>query len=196
MNYLMTNENVRVYWYDKLLAKTVLRLIPRDIHPNHLTILRVIMTPFILYYLWLENWNVVVPFFLFAALTDLFDGSLARTRKQITTWGTIADPIADKLLIASVVILFVAKEINVYFAGVIVFVEASIATMAVVRKIRGNPFISANWYGKMKMLFQVIGVSALLIARWSGVELFVPFSVGTLSIAILFALMSLYTYGL
>ena len=156
MNYLMTNENVRVYWYDKLLAKTVLRLIPRDIHPNHLTILRVIMTPFILYYLWLENWNVVVPFFLFAALTDLFDGSLARTRKQITTWGTIADPIADKLLIASVVILFVAKEINVYFAGVIVFVEASIATMAVVRKIRGNPFISANWYGKMKMLFQVM----------------------------------------
>ena len=196
MNYLMTYEYVRVYWYDKLLAKTVLRLIPRDIHPNHLTILRVIMTPFILYYLWLENWNVVVPFFLFAALTDLFDGSLARTRKQITTWGTIADPIADKLLIASVVILFVAKEINVYFAGVIVFVEASIATMAVVRKIRGNPFISANWYGKMKMLFQVIGVSALLIARWSGVELFVPFSVGTLSIAILFALMSLYTYGL
>jgi len=196
MNYLATNENVKLLWHDKLLARSLLRLFPKDVHPNHLTILRVLLTPFVLYYLWFENWTVVVPLFLFAALTDLLDGSLARTRKQITMWGTIADPVADKLLIGSVVIIFVAKEINVYFSTVIVFVEIAIAVTAVIRKARGNPYISANWYGKIKMLFQVIGVTALLIARWSGVEMFVPFSVGTLSIAIVFALVSLYTYGL
>lgn len=196
MNSLMTNENVTVFWHDKILKHTILRLIPKDVRPNHLTILRVILTPFILYYLWLERWEVCVPLFLFTALTDLLDGSLARTRKQITMWGTVADPIADKMFIGSVVILFVAKEINVYFAAVIVFVELAIAITAVVRRLRHQPFISANWYGKIKMLFQVIGVATLLIARWSGVEMFVPFSVGTLSVAIVFALMSLYTYGL
>lgn len=196
MNTLMTNENVRLFTHDKILAKTLLKLIPKEVYPNHLTILRVFLTPVILYFLWFEHWGIVVPLFLFTALTDLLDGSLARTRKQITLWGTVADPVADKLFIGSVVILFVAKEINPYFAAVIVMVEVAIATTALVRKARHQPFISANWYGKIKMLFQVIGVAALLTARWSGVDMFVPFSIGTLSIAIVFALMSLYTYGL
>lgn len=196
MNSLMTNENVKLFWHDKVLAKTLLRLIPKEVYPNHLTVLRVLMTPVILYFLWYENWNLVVPLFLVAALTDLLDGSLARTRKRITLWGTVADPIADKLLIGSVMILFVAREINPYFAAVIVLVEIAIAITAIVRKMRGHQYISANWYGKIKMLFQVIGVATLLIARWSGVDMIVPFSIGTLSIAIVFALMSLYTYGL
>jgi len=196
MNSLMTNDNVKIFLHDKILAKTLLKLIPQEVYPNHLTVLRVLMTPVILYFLWSEKWSVVVPLFLAAALTDLLDGSLARTRKRITTWGTVADPIADKLLIGSVMILFVAREINVYFAALTVFVEVAIATTALVRRLRGQPYISANWYGKIKMLFQVIGVSTLLIARWSGVDMFVPFSIGTLSIAIVFALMSLYTYGL
>ena len=196
MNSLMTNDNVKIFPHDKILAKTLLKLIPQEVYPNHLTVLRVLMTPVILYFLWYEKWSVVVPLFLAAALTDLLDGSLARTRKRITTWGTVADPIADKLLIGSVMILFVAREINVYFAALTVFVEVAIATTALVRRLRGQPYISANWYGKIKMLFQVIGVSTLLIARWSGVDMFVPFSIGTLSIAVVFALMSLYTYGL
>jgi CDP-diacylglycerol--glycerol-3-phosphate 3-phosphatidyltransferase len=196
MNSLMTNDNVKIFPHDKILAKTLLKLIPQEVYPNHLTVLRVLMTPVILYFLWSEKWSVVVPLFLAAALTDLLDGSLARTRKRITTWGTVADPIADKLLIGSVMILFVAREINVYFAALTVFVEVAIATTALVRRLRGQPYISANWYGKIKMLFQVIGVSTLLIARWSGVDMFVPFSIGTLSIAVVFALMSLYTYGL
>jgi len=196
MNSLMTNDNVKIFPHDKILAKTLLKLIPQEVYPNHLTVLRVLMTPVILYFLWSEKWSVVVPLFLAAALTDLLDGSLARTRKRITTWGTVADPIADKLLIGSVMILFVAREINVYFAALTVFVEVAIATTALVRRLRGQPYISANWYGKIKMLFQVIGVSTLLIARWSGMDMFVPFSIGTLSIAIVFALMSLYTYGL
>lgn len=192
----MTNENVRLYTHDKLLAKTVLKLIPREIRPNHLTVLRVFLVPVILYFLWFEQWSVVVPLFLFAALTDLLDGSLARTRKQITEWGTVADPVADKIMIGAVVIMFVAQEVNPVFAALIVLVELAIGSAALIRRARGGPLVSANWYGKIKMLLQVIGVASLLIARWFGVEMFVPFSVGTLTVAIVFALVSLYTYGL
>jgi len=191
----MTNENVKVYWHDRVLERSVLRFIPRDVRPNHLTIFRVIMTPFVLYYLWLERWEMVVPLFLLAAFTDVLDGSLARTRKQITMWGTLADPAADKLLIGTVVVLFVAKEINPVFAAIIVVIELLIVLTGVIRHKKVG-YVSANWYGKMKMLFQVIGVTALLIARWSGLDLFVPFSIGTFSIAIVFAVISLLTYGL
>ncbi len=192
---LMTNENVKLYWHDRLLAATLVKLLPRDLHPNHLTILRVILTPCVLYYLWLEAWEIVLPLFLFAAFTDMVDGSLARVRKQITMWGTIADPAADKFLIGSVVVLFVAKEVNSVFAAVIVIIELLIIIAGVIRHRRGH-LVSANWYGKLKMLFQVIGVTALLIAKLSGLNLFVPFSVGTFSLAIVFAVMSLLTYGL
>ncbi len=192
----MTNENVHLYAHDRLLAKTVLHLIPKEIRPNHLTILRALMIPFILYYVWLEAWTIVIPLFLIAALTDVLDGSLARTRKQITLWGTIADPVADKMLIGSVVILFVAKEINVAFAIIIIVLEALIVMTAIIKHRHGQPYISANWYGKIKMVCQVIGVMCLLVARASGIELFIPFSVGSLSVAIAFAVMSLYTYGL
>lgn len=192
---LMTNENVRLYWHDRILAKTLLRILPHQLHPNHLTMLRVFVTPFVLYTLWLEAWAIVLPLFLFAALTDMVDGSLARARKQITRWGTIADPAADKFLIGSVVVLFVAKEVNPIFAGVIVAIELLIILTGVIRHRRGQ-LVSANWYGKLKMLFQVLGVTALLIAKLSGLNLIVPFSIGTLSLAIVFAVISLLTYGL
>ena len=191
----MTNETVKLYWHDRILEKTILRLIPRDVRPNHVTILRIILTPFVLYFLWKRQWDIVVPLFLFTALTDLIDGSLARTRKQITVWGTVADPAADKLLIGSVVALFVAQEIDAVFATIIVMIELLIILTGLVRRKRGE-YVSANWYGKIKMLFQVIGVTILLIARWSGIELLVPFSVSTLSIAIVFAVISLLTYGI
>ncbi len=192
---LMTNENVKLYWHDRVLAKTLIPFIPRDVHPNHLTILRALLTPFVLYYMWVEQWHVALPLFLFAASTDMLDGTLARVRKQITMWGTIADPSADKFLIGSVVVLFVVKEVNPIFAGVIIVIELLIILTSIIRHHRGH-LTSANWYGKVKMLFQVLGVTALLIAKLSGLDLFVPFSVGTFSLAIVFAVISLLTYGL
>lgn len=192
---LMTNENIRLYPHDRLFAATVLRFIPRSVRPNHITVLRFFLVPFVLWFLWVENWPWALGCFLLAACTDALDGSLARTRKQITTWGTVADPIADKLLIASVVILFVAREVNAAFALIIVLMEALIAIGAMVRARSHGSMISANGYGKLKMLFQVIGVTLLLIAKLLGFQLVVPFAIGTLTVAIIFATVSLVTYG-
>lgn len=191
---LMTNENIRYFPHDRLFEKTILRLIPRRVHPNHVTILRFILIPFVLYFLLLGDWRLALGSFLVAALTDAIDGSLARTRKQITMWGTVADPVADKLLIGSVVVLFVAKEVNPLFALMIVFIEMLIVFGAFQRRRRGL-LVSANDYGKLKMLFQVLGVTILLVAKLVGFQLAVPFAIGTFSIAIIFAIVSLLTYG-
>lgn len=192
---LMTNENIRFFPQDRLLRATVLRLIPHWILPNHVTIVRFILIPFVLYTLWIERWPLALFLFLLAALTDAIDGSMARTRKQITMWGTVADPVADKLLIGSVVVLFVAQEVNIVFAAIIVLMEFLIVLGAFIRNRRKHQYVSANEYGKMKMVLQVIGVSLLLVAKLLGFKLFVPFAVGTLTLAIVFAVVSFLTYG-
>lgn len=193
---LMTNHNAPIYAHDRLLHAVLIRFLPKQLHPNHVTLFRFFLIPFVLWYLAQGSWSVAVPLFIFASFTDALDGSMARTRRQITTWGTLADPVADKLLIGSVVVLFVAREVNPVFAGIIVLMELLIVGTGIIRYKNGHPITSANWAGKIKMLLQVTGVAALLIARWAGISLLVPFSVGTLTVAIIFAIVSLLTYSL
>ncbi len=193
---LMTNENIRLFPHDKLMAATLLHLVPRWMTPNHFTIIRFILIPCVLTLFWLKIWPWALAIFLLAAFTDAIDGSLARTRKQITMWGTVADPVADKLLIGSTVVVFVAEEVNIAFAAVIILMELLIVLGAFIRRRRTHVISSANEYGKLKMILQVTGVGLLLIAKLLGFQLFVPFAVGTLTLAIVFAIVSFLTYGL
>ncbi|MCE9585962.1 CDP-alcohol phosphatidyltransferase family protein [Candidatus Uhrbacteria bacterium] len=190
---LMTNESIELYPHDRILAWTLVPITPKFVRPNHLTILRVLLVPFVLAALWYEVWPWALGLFVFAAITDAWDGSLARLRKQITLWGTMADPAADKLLIGSVMVLFVAREINVIFAVTILVIELMLIGGAYIRKRQGR-YASANNYGKLKMFLQVVGVSILLVAKLMGVDTYVPYAIGTLSLAIVLAVVSLITY--
>lgn len=187
-------DPAKVFLHDRVLDATVMRLIPPQIHPNHVTVLRLFLVPIVLLFLAAGDYAVGVPLFLFAALTDALDGSLARTRKQITEWGTFYDPVADKLLIGSVVLLIVVRFINVWFGLLIVFIELLIVIGGLRRKREGH-ILSANVFGKTKMVLQVTGVMCILVAVWMGVNLFVDLSIGTLSLATVFAVLSLLTYG-
>lgn len=159
------------------------------------TVFRMVLTPVVLWFLWLEQFAVGVPLFWLLAFTDALDGSLARLRNHITPWGTFYDPLADKILIGTVVLVVVMRHVNIYFALLIVLVESAIIVGAFVKRRRGR-IMSANFFGKTKMFLQVLGVTFLLIALWAGFDLFIPLSIGTLSLAIVFAVISLFTYGL
>ena len=185
----------KLFPHDYLMRYTIVPLVPRFITPNMVTILRFICIPFVLYFLAIEKYSVGVPFFLIVAFTDALDGSLDRIRNQITEWGTFYDPVADKILIASVVLLVVVKHVNLVFGLIIVFLELLIIVGGYIQKSRGK-VMSANIFGKTKMVLQVTGVGFLLIALWAGYDLFIPVSIGTLSLAIVFAVISLFTYGL
>ncbi len=191
---LMTNENIVLAPHDRLLGAIFIRFIPSFVRPNHLTVLRLILTPIVLWLLWTQQWPWAFGLFLFTAFTDALDGTLARLRKQITLWGTMADPAADKFLIGSCVVVFVAREVNLMFALAIILIELMIVAGAMYRRRQGR-YASANNYGKIKMFLQVVGVSMLLLAKLAGFSLFVPFAVGTLSLAIAFAVVSLLTYS-
>jgi CDP-diacylglycerol--glycerol-3-phosphate 3-phosphatidyltransferase len=159
------------------------------------TLIRMILTPIVFYFIYIENFAIGVPMFFLVAFTDAIDGSLARIRKQITDWGTFYDPLADKILIGSVVMLVVIKHVNLIFGIIIIVLEVMIMTGGYIRKRRGK-ITPANLFGKTKMILQVLGVAFLLIALWAGYSLFIPMSIGTLSLAIVFAVISLFTYGI
>lgn len=192
---MLLRDPYRLFPHDHLLRYTLVPLVPRFITPNMVTVFRMVMTPVVLWFLYLENFAVGVPLFWFLALTDAMDGSLARLRQQVTHWGTFYDPLADKIFIGSVVLLVVVKHVNLYFGLLIVFIEGTIILGALVQRRHGK-LMGANFFGKSKMFLQVLGVTFLLIALWAGFDLFIPLSIATLSLAILFAVMSLFTYGL
>jgi CDP-diacylglycerol--glycerol-3-phosphate 3-phosphatidyltransferase len=184
----------KLYFHDRILAATILRLIPLWVRPNQITIFRFLFTPvvFFLLYKGYLVWGFWA--FLLAAFSDALDGSLARTRDQVTAWGKVYDPLADKILIASVIYVIVLQTIGFWTSVIIIGLEVIIIIAAWVRKIEGR-VIQANWWGKIKMILQVLGVSVLLLAiifNWTPLLFFAS---GALYLAIVFAVISLLTHG-
>jgi CDP-diacylglycerol--glycerol-3-phosphate 3-phosphatidyltransferase len=180
------------YPTDYVLKHTILVLIPNWVHPNHITVLRMVLTPFVIGCIVLEQYAIAVPLFLATALTDAVDGAMARLRHQITEWGTIMDPVADKLLIGSAVVVIVFQKVNPLLGALLLFVELVVLIGGAIR-LRKGIVRPANYWGKAKMVLECCGVIFLLLASASGVDLFVHISVGTLILAIVFAVMSLVT---
>ena len=185
----------KLFPHDRLLAATVIRLVPAFVTPNAITWMRFVMIPFVLWLLYLGDFAAGIPLFVLAAFSDSLDGSLARVRKQITEWGMVYDPVADKLLISSVVLLVVVRYLSLPFGLTIVGLELLLVIGGFLRRRMGFR-VMANVIGKAKMVMQFLGLFVLLIAVWTGSAALIPVSIVILSLAIALAVGSLFTYGL
>ncbi len=183
------------YPHDRLLEATVLRLIPRSVLPNHVTILRFLGTPFVVWLVAAHHLTAGIIAFALVASTDAIDGAMARTRKQITEWGTLFDPLADKLLIGALVVVIMFEYVNPLIGLTIIVLEVLTLVGGYIRLRRGivKP---ANIWGKVKMILQCVGVLMLLLAVEAKIDLFIPVSFGVFAVAIVFALVSLLTHGI
>ena len=190
----MSRDPAKLFPHDYLL-KPLLMLIPPFVRPNHITVFRMLMTPVVLGVLYFELWAIGIPLFFFVGMTDALDGSLARVRKQITQWGTFYDPVADKLLIGSILLLVVIQHVNPALAAALILVELGLILSGWYRRRRYGQ-MGANIWGKVKMILEGLGILFLLIALWGGADLFVDLSEGTLIVAVIFAIVSLLTYSL
>lgn len=183
-------------WSDRILSKTILPLVPNFVYPNHITTLRFILTPLVAWSIWHEvSWGSLL-FFLVTAFTDALDGALARVRQQITPWGKLYDPLADKILICSVVYVLVLKYVDSWAAGVIIALEFIIIILAVIKHYRDRQETQANLWGKIKMFLQVAGVTVLLLSIILNLPALFLFSQGTFYLAIAFGIISLFTYSI
>jgi CDP-diacylglycerol--glycerol-3-phosphate 3-phosphatidyltransferase len=144
--------------------------------PNSLTILRIFFVPLLVAALVQENVAVrmgtvlltnewlALAIFLTAAATDLLDGYLARRWKQVTTIGTLLDPIADKLLISAALISLVeVRALPGWMAILIIGREFAVSGLRSIAAAEGYT-IKASDLGKTKMFFQVVAISCMLIS--------------------------------
>jgi len=135
---------------------------------NHLTTLRVALVPLI--YLGMvfgkeEHWILLSTWvvFLFACLTDYWDGVLARHQGNTTKLGKLLDPVADKILICSLLVLLVAMDRAPAFLTVILISREFIITgLRSIAAVEGK-IISANSGGKLKTISQMFAVGFLII---------------------------------
>lgn len=143
--------------------------------PNSLTLFRIFLVPFLVVVL-LTKFDgreiVGLLIFLTATATDFLDGFLARRRGQITTLGTLLDPIADKLLISAAFISLVELGLAPsWMVVVVVGREFAVSGLRAIASSHGLVIPASNW-GKAKMLSQIVSVSLLILAiRHSSVVL-------------------------
>ncbi len=184
-----------IFFFDRVLGASILRLIPRSVKPNHVTLFRFVLTPIVGILTFYGTYKIALAAFLLTALTDAIDGAMARTRNQITRWGKIYDPVADKLLIGTMVFVIVLKYIDFWTAIIIISLEFVIISTAWYRLSKGHK-VQANVWGKIKMILQTLGVTILLLSVAFNLADLIPLASGTLYLAIAFAVVSLLTYGI
>lgn len=177
---------------DRFLQRTFLRLFPASVTPNAITKFRLLSIPFIAILLGLDFYVAGTALFLLAAFSDALDGALARTKRHITTWGTLYDPIADKLLIGTVSVIAVSKYIGFYMALAIIVIEILLVASAY-HRYRGR-VVPAKIMGKTKMILQCVGIIALLLYIVIGAPVLLSAATYLLYGALLFALLSLFVF--
>lgn len=136
--------------------------------PNKLTIIRILMVPVFVLFLLTElggrfNNLITLVLFVTASLTDLLDGYLARKNNLVTNFGKFMDPLADKLLVCSALICFVAtKQLPAWMVIVIIAREFIISGFRLIASDEGV-VIAASYWGKVKTTVQIIMIIALII---------------------------------
>ncbi len=136
---------------------------------NKLTIFRIILVP-IMILITFFNWQgeflgiptmawVLNIIFIIASITDKLDGYIARSRNQITTFGKFLDPIADKVLVITALIILVELgKLPAWIPTIIVFREFIVSGYRLIAVENGGKVIAASIWGKLKTVTQMLAI--------------------------------------
>jgi CDP-diacylglycerol--glycerol-3-phosphate 3-phosphatidyltransferase len=134
--------------------------------PNLLTVFRILLVPVLVAVLLQKvpgGDAVAAAVFALASLTDAVDGWLARRRKTVTTFGKLMDPLADKLLVTAALVSLVALDrLDAWVAMVIIAREFAVTGLRQLAVEQGH-VVAASLWGKLKTVFQVAMVLALIV---------------------------------
>jgi CDP-diacylglycerol--glycerol-3-phosphate 3-phosphatidyltransferase len=157
--------------------------------PNVLTLLRILLVPVLVVALLSATPDasaLAAAVFALAAVTDGLDGYIARSRRTITTFGKVMDPIADKLLIAAALITLVSlHRVAAWVAMIIIAREFAVSGLRVAAGQQGV-VIPASPLGKLKTVVQVAAILAVIAtgshgAWWAQVLLYLAVAVTVIS---------------
>ena len=164
---------------------------------NLLTLARIIVIPVIVLCIYMNNpfygWVAFILFCL-ASITDYFDGYIARIRNEVTNFGTFLDPIADKLLVAAVILILTSKEVIANWetipALIILLREIAVSGLReYLAKIKVS--VPVSRISKIKTSLQLIAL-AFLILSGSGINIIPILTIGKMALWIA-GILTLYT---
>jgi len=144
--------------------------------PNILTLLRILLIPFFfVVYVIDANWSnqVATVIFVVAAITDWLDGYLARRLNQYTTFGAFLDPVADKLIVATALVLLATDQkvldlvisVPLFAAAVAIIIGREIVISALrewMAELGKRASVAVSYIGKVKTTLQMIAISLLI----------------------------------
>ena len=157
---------------------------------NRITLVRIFLVPIIMFFLLIQldlepihfedfsityNQIVAALIFIIAASTDGLDGYIARKNKQVTNLGKLLDPLADKLLVAAVLISLVEMDkVDAWIVIVIISREFAVTGLRQVALLEGSVIAASKW-GKWKTGVQITMIIALLLNNFPFALFDVPF---------------------
>lgn len=150
--------------------------------PNKLTVLRVALIPFFVaammltgkFYMSGYDICIFIGLFIFvaASITDWFDGKIARKRGLVTTFGKFLDPLADKILVVTALICFLAQSPMWVDAVAVILILAREFMVSGVRLVVANEgvVVPAGIWGKLKTAFTMIAIVAIMLLEGLGIH--------------------------
>lgn len=141
--------------------------------PNKLTLARIVMVPLYMVLMLVEfpfHTTAALAVFGAAALTDFFDGKIARERGLITNLGKFLDPIADKMLTTAAFLLFLHLDCLDVWAVMLVLTREFMVTSVRLMAAKDGTVVAASFAGKLKTVMQFISIIAMMVSlEWQAV---------------------------
>ena len=132
--------------------------------PNILTILRFILIPVILYFIFTGHYLLGFIFFTISGITDILDGAIARKFNLITNFGKLMDPLADKLTQISVLATLVFQKIIPFWILIVVLLKELLMIIGASFLYGKDVVVYSKWFGKLAtVLFYLAIVCSLII---------------------------------
>ena len=138
---------------------------------NKITVIRMLLVPVFFIAWYFTPWYLPLAIFIIAAITDKIDGHIARKYNQITTFGKFLDPLADKLLVCSALILLVSESrATAWAVALIIARELAITAFRTVAMSQGK-VLAADWSGKLKTVIQMVAICVMLCPPVASISL-------------------------
>jgi CDP-alcohol phosphatidyltransferase len=136
--------------------------------PNILTILRFILIPVILYFIFTGHYLLGFIFFTISGITDILDGAIARKFNLITNFGKLMDPLADKLTQISVLATLVFQKIIPFWILIVVLLKELLMIIGASFLYGKDVVVYSKWFGKLAtVLFYLAIVCSLIIKEFA-----------------------------
>lgn len=140
--------------------------------PNKLTVLRIILVPFFVFFLLADfvphRYLFALLIFCAASYTDHLDGKIARRDHLITNFGKLMDPLADKILVVSALICLVKLDLAFTVCVLLIMIREFAITSIRLLAVEQGRVIAANNWGKAKTVSQMVAIIAILLMQYIG----------------------------